>query len=84
MLKGACQEALGLDALLLTIAPEAPHHRSLKPRDRSLEAGDAEAAFGLSLHTVVLDELGVDQHDQIAGRLADAEIDDEDAPRHPT
>jgi hypothetical protein len=69
LLKGAREQLRRFDRTRRTLAIEAANDRSHRPRDRRIEAGNAEAPFFLELHPFELGELRIDEHHQIL-RLA--------------
>ena len=67
VLEGARQQALAFDGAARRRVRSSPlHDRARRPGDRRVESRHAEAALFLELHAFALDELGVDDHDEIA------------------
>src|SRR6266446_6468429 len=57
-------------------------HRALRPPHPFRESGKAEASLVLEIGTRVLDDPGVDQHQDLGGVFAAGKVDDRDPPRH--
>src|SRR5262245_29659705 len=81
VLQRAGEQVRPFDGVWGTGPIEGAHDDARGTRDGRVEAGHAEAPFFLELHPFALDEFRVDEREQLAAALAQAEIDHRDPER---
>src|SRR4051794_18436482 len=81
VLQGARHQFLAFHHLLPSVAVKPLYNRPQRPRDGGIEPGHAEAPFLLGLHTLTLDERGIDERHELAGVVSHGQIHYENAQR---
>src|SRR5687768_300469 len=78
VLEAAGEQSGPFDRLRLAVAIEPFEDRAGRTRHCCVEARHAQTALFFELHSIALDELGVDEHEQVGGIAADRDVAHED------
>src|SRR5262245_20056327 len=73
VLQRASQQPGPVDRSRAAVAVQATHDHARGTGNRRIEARQAQAAFLFELHPVAFDKFWIDEGDQVAAALADAE-----------